>query len=333
MSKQAKKDRRIANAAREAWQACRKTKILPPLSRLKTYNKPYENGQTWRPSHDEEATNATVAWMNGEWDKKRIEAWNLWIEVYFPTLCEASQTGTMEALFHSQDGYQSVMEQVVQCIDEAIFGGRLAPYCKVELLDEAGTLGATKRIGPAEIVISLNLGLVKNVFQIYETILHELCHVHEFILGCCEGQLCRVCVSDFTFAFEKWVHHSNHFLELSWHVQEFASRLHHRELDLGRALSYTRDCDKHRIIPEHPNVEYYFTRPMEFEHVNLYRVEYQIAEGMETEAWEKDILPVNLLEGESLDPRLQQISARDLAKAIMPIKRPQKSSEVVKGDK
>ncbi|SMQ44900.1 unnamed protein product [Zymoseptoria tritici ST99CH_3D7] len=305
-------------AARAKWPQIKRTKVLEPLSILRASRTAWRNGETFARVCDVKATEATIEWMNGTWSEERLAAWELWREEYLPKLCEAAQNGTLEELHHAEEGMRSFMQQVVQCLDVIFFGGRLAPYCtfKFEALD--GALGEMRPTSHG-IRIAVDLARSPSLLRMIGTILHELCHTHDQILGCRCGSRCRQCVDDGEYLGR--IAHPECFFDLSLQVENLASLLHGTKIDLGRAKAFTNTLCDLGTYTYRTTVREQFTRAEDLRRVAKFAgFDDILAELKETEASRSDS---DSEEDELPDLRLQLASASDVARASRPFPRTQ----------
>ncbi|SMR41267.1 unnamed protein product [Zymoseptoria tritici ST99CH_1E4] len=241
-------------------------KTLDVLSKQEHSEDSREIERTCKLMHDDDVTNKDIQWINGAWSDERVEAWALWKGHYLPALNKASQDETLRAFNRRKRGRRSVMDQIVQCLDDVFFGGQISPYCKFEWTDCDGNLGQTlyDHAAPTDIRIQVDLTLVENVMHLLGTILHELCHAHQFLFGCQTATLCQSACSDFQPQFPSRPGHPDCFFRLSYHVEDLASRLHRKRINLGRRSAFIRQYDDTRTIPEFDAIFAHFPYPKGF---------------------------------------------------------------------
>ncbi|EGP92762.1 unnamed protein product [Zymoseptoria tritici ST99CH_3D7] len=244
-----------ANAACPSWPLERKLKVLLALSKQEgEYDSKdaRDSGSTFQLQHDDDVTKADIEWINQDrdkWDEKRRAAWDLWNDRYLPLLSEGWKACTLESLVEKEPGHRSIMEQILQCLDDIFFGGKIAAYCTFEWSDYDGNFAFTSLKNPGEVTMRVNLHGeahgAKDVWHLVGTILHELCHVQQYVCGCQGGKLCGSCGQEKSFP------HSDCFFDLSLHVETLASKLHDTEIDLGRKEAFV---DRYRSSAPHATI-------------------------------------------------------------------------------
>jgi hypothetical protein len=232
-----------------------------------------KSGWVYSLQHGEEATAATVKWMNGAWDQKRDAELVFWREHVFPVLYQAWKNNTMAELCESKPGCRSFMEVALQILDNIFFGGYLAAHCTVKWDDtNPDELAYTKQIQLGEILIGVSRTVTGDEYEMIESLLHELCHAHEFLWTCDSGQLCSGACGALSGRYEPSLH-PHCFFVLSQQVEKLATTVFARDISIGRDTAYIDMCDKHNVIPETLYIHEYFSREEDFEGMMKYREE------------------------------------------------------------
>jgi hypothetical protein len=254
---------------RPDWPDAKKKKLLIPLSQQERSTAAYETGEVFHLVHDQDACNTLIEWIKAPWTGERLAAWNLWITHYFPLLCKAWRDGTIYKLSRKKKGSRSVMEQVLQCLDEMFFGGQVSPYCTFQWIDDINVQGLTSFFDsdPASLIIQVNLNTIPNAWKMVGTLLHELCHAHWFLYGCQGGLFCGICAKDSEPEDPPFCEHPDAFFELSGVVENIASTRHGSRLSLNRAEAFVERYVEAGISPQVTDVLRFFTRKQDIKSV------------------------------------------------------------------